>query len=101
MRAPMDESNPAIPPPPSARARRGGMSSQSPATPDAAVEAEMASYQRVLENRLDQGLQAIHQSANALMHEIASEGGRGGGGGKDTRGSPDLGSPPRDHDTTR
>src|SRR4029450_472806 len=96
MRAPMDESNPAIPPPPSDRARRGGMSSQSTATPDAAVEAEMASYQRVLENRLDQGLQAIHQSANALMHEIASEVWRAGGGGKEQRGARRLVSLSRD-----
>jgi hypothetical protein len=72
------------------------MSSQTAATTDAAVDAEMASYQRVLENRLDQGLRAIHQSANALMHEIASEVWRAAGGDKDQVGSKILESLSRD-----
>jgi hypothetical protein len=92
----MDESNPAFPPPPNDRARHGGMSSQTAATTDAADESEMVSYQRVLEDRLDQGLRAIHQSANALMHEIASEVWRAAGGDKDQVGSQILESLSRD-----
>jgi hypothetical protein len=92
----MDESNPPFPPPPNDRARHGGMSSQTAATADTAVEAEMVSYQRVLEDRLDQGLRAIHQSANALMHEIASEVWRAAGGDKDQVGSQILESLSRD-----
>jgi hypothetical protein len=92
----MDESNPSLPPSPGDLARHRGMSSQTTATTDAAFEAEMASYQRVLEDRLDQGLRAIHQSANALMHEIASEVWRAAGGDKDQVGSQILESLSRD-----
>src|SRR6266508_4246399 len=73
MRAPMDESNPSFPPEHGDPARHGRLSSRIAATPEPAIEAETAFLQQVLEDRLDQGLRAIHQSANALMHEIASE----------------------------
>src|SRR6059036_3831425 len=73
MRAQMDQSNLSSPPEGTDRARHRGIFSRSAATADAAFEAEMASYQQVLEDRLEQGLAAINQSANALMHEIASE----------------------------
>ena len=72
------------------------MSSRTAATTDAAVQAEMASYQQVLEDRLEQGLRAIHESANALMHEIASEVWRAAGGDKDQVGSQILESLSRD-----
>ena len=79
----MDQSNPSFPTESSDRARHPGIFSRTAATADAAFEAEMASYQQVLEDRLEKGLQAIHQSANALMHEIASEVWRAAGGDKD------------------
>ena len=70
--------------------------SSSAATADASFEAEVASYQRIIEDRLEQGLRAIHQSANALMHEIASEVWRAAGGDKDRLGSQILESLSRD-----
>jgi len=92
----MDQSNPSPPPEGTDRARYRGIFSRSAATADAAFEAEMASYQRVLEDRLEQGLRAIHQSANSLMHEIASEVWRAAGGDKDRVGSQILESLSRD-----
>src|SRR6266508_1353928 len=96
MRAPMDESNPSFPPEHGDPARYGSLSSRIAATPEPAAEAEMAFLQQVLEDRLDQGLRAIHQSANALMHEIASEVCRVAGGDKDQVGSQILESLSRD-----
>ena len=96
MRAQMDQSNPFPPPEGTDRARHRGIFSRSAATADAAFEAEMASYQQVLEDRLEQGLAAINQSANALMHEIASEVWRAAGGDKDQVGSQILESLSRD-----
>ena len=92
----MDQSNPFPPPEGTDRARHRGIFSRSAATADAAFEAEMASYQQVLEDRLEQGLAAINQSANALMHEIASEVWRAAGGDKDQVGSQILESLSRD-----
>jgi len=96
MRAPMDQSNPSSSPEGADRARHRGIFSRSAATADAAFEAEMSDYQRVLEDRLEQGLRAIHQSANSLMHEIASEVWRAAGGDKDQVGSQILESLSRD-----
>src|SRR6266545_3714290 len=96
MRAPMDESNPSFPPEHGDPARYGSLSSRIAATPEPAAEAEMAFLQQVLEDRLEQGLRAIHQSANALMHEIASEVWRAAGGDKDRVGSQILESLSRD-----
>jgi hypothetical protein len=96
MRAPMDESNPSFPPEHGDPARHGRLSSRIAATPEPAIEAETAFLQQVLEDRLDQGLRAIHQSANALMHEIASEVWRVAGGDKDQVGSQILESLSRD-----
>ena len=92
----MDQSNLSSPPEGTDRARHRGIFSRSAATADAAFEAEMASYQQVLEDRLEQGLAAINQSANALMHEIASEVWRAAGGDKDQVGSQILESLSRD-----
>ncbi|HEY3024123.1 MAG TPA: hypothetical protein VGK11_10885, partial [Actinomycetota bacterium] len=93
---PMDESNPSFPPEHGDPARHGSLSSRIAATPEPAAEAEMAFLQQVLEDRLEQGLRAIHQSANALMHEIASEVWRVAGGDKDQVGSRILESLSRD-----
>jgi hypothetical protein len=92
----MDESNPSFPPEHGDPARHGSLSSRIAATPEPAAEAEMAFLQQVLEVRLEQGLRAIHQSANALMHEIASEVWRVAGGDKDQVGSRILESLSRD-----
>jgi hypothetical protein len=92
----MDESNPSFPPEHGDPARHGSLSSRIAATPEPAAEAEMAFLQQVLEDRLEQGLRAIHQSANALMHEIASEVWRVAGGDKDQVGSRILESLSRD-----
>ncbi len=92
----MDESNPSFPPEHGDPARYGSLSSRIAATPEPAAEAEMAFLQQVLEDRLEQGLRAIHQSANALMHEIASEVWRAAGGDKDRVGSQILESLSRD-----
>jgi hypothetical protein len=92
----MDESNPSFPPEHGDPARHGRLSSRIAATPEPAIEAETAFLQQVLEDRLDQGLRAIHQSANALMHEIASEVWRVAGGDKDQVGSQILESLSRD-----
>jgi hypothetical protein len=83
----MDQSNPSPSPEGTDRARSRGIFSRSAATADAAFEAEMASYQRAMEDRLETGLQAIQQSADSLMHEIASEVWRAAGGDKDQVGS--------------
>ncbi|HET7870351.1 MAG TPA: hypothetical protein VFM85_08540 [Actinomycetota bacterium] len=92
----MDESNPSFPPERGDPTRHGSLSSRIAATPEPAVEAELAFLQQVLEDRLEQGLRAIHQSANALMHEIASEVWRVAGGDKDQVGSQILESLSRD-----
>jgi len=92
----MDQSNPSFSPESGDRARHRGTSPRTAATTDAAVQAEMASHQQVLEDRLEQGLLAIHESANALMHEIASEVWRAAGGDKDQVGSQILESLSRD-----
>jgi len=92
----MDESNPSFPPEHGDPARYGSLSSRIAATPEPAAEAETAFLQQVLEDRLEQGLRAIHQSANALMHEIASEVWRAAGGDKDRVGSQILESLSRD-----
>jgi hypothetical protein len=83
----MDQSNPSPSPEGTDRARSRGIFSRSAATADAAFEAEVASYQRAMEDRLETGLQAIQQSADSLMHEIASEVWRAAGGDKDQVGS--------------
>jgi hypothetical protein len=92
----MDQPNRSPLPEGTDRARHRGIFSRSAATADAAFEAEMSAYQRVLEDRLEQGLAAIHQSANSLMHEIASEVWRAAGGDKDQVGSQILESLSRD-----
>src|SRR6266511_1105230 len=98
MRAPMDESNPSFPPEHGDPARHGRLSSRIAATPEPAIEAETAFLQHVLEDRLDQGLRAILQSANTLMLEIASEVWRVAGGDKDQVGSHIMESLSRDQD---
>ena len=52
--------------------------------------------QRALEDRLDEGLQAIQDTADKLMHEVASEVWRAAGGDKDQTGSKILESLSRD-----
>ena len=51
--------------------------------PEASPEAMIASFRADVERRLEEGLQAIQQSAIALMREIASEVWRTAGGDKD------------------
>src|SRR5581483_5038688 len=46
-------------------------------------EALVAATQRIVEQRMEQGLRAIQQTAHALMHEIAGEVWRSAGGDKD------------------
>lgn len=48
-----------------------------------ASEEDWASYQKVLDTRLQQGLESIQRMANTLMHEIASEVWRAAGGDKE------------------
>lgn len=50
-----------------------------------AAEAEdlLSSYERIIEERLEEGLRAIQHTANTLMHEIAAEVWRTAGGDKD------------------
>lgn len=51
-----------------------------PAPNDAQISDSLYGYQQALEQRLDEGLQAIQTSAAALMREIAAEMWRHGGG---------------------
>jgi hypothetical protein len=86
-------------PPPGDRARRrslfGGRPEPDPPspaaglTPSAAERAEVVitSYQEMIQEQLDEGLRAIQQSANTLMHEIAAEVWRSAGGDKEAVGA--------------
>jgi hypothetical protein len=86
-------------PPPGDRARRrslfGGRPEPDPPspaaglTPSAAERAEVVitSYQEMIQEQLDEGLRAIQQSANSLMHEIAAEVWRSAGGDKEAVGA--------------
>ncbi|MEW6059503.1 MAG: hypothetical protein AB1551_05070 [Actinomycetota bacterium] len=73
----------------SRRARRRGFFSRSGDAPSDALshddptEAVVATYQRIVEERLEEGLHAIQQTAYALMHEIAGEVWRTAGGNKE------------------
>ncbi len=51
--------------------------------PAPAPDDEWASYQKLLDARLEQGLESIQRMANTLMHEIASEVWRAAGGDKE------------------
>ncbi|MFB3739459.1 MAG: hypothetical protein ACE14W_10920 [Candidatus Velamenicoccus archaeovorus] len=68
------------------RARRRTFFSRSPAPQaplDPRVEAAVAAYQHVVNDRLDQGIRAIREEAGRLMHEVAAEVWRSAGGDKD------------------
>ena len=73
----------------SGRAKRRSIfprSGDAPSVPDpeeSKAEAVFAAYQQIMVDRLDEGLRAIRQTANALMHEIAAEVWRTAGGDKD------------------
>src|SRR5215211_4981754 len=86
-------------PPPDDRARRrslfGGRPEATPPpvtaglSPSAAERTEQVieAYQAMIQEQLDEGLQSIQHSANALMHEIAGEVWRSAGGDKEAVGS--------------
>lgn len=57
---------------------------------------KLDAYQQALEDRLDGGLRAIQDTADQLMHEVASEVWRAAGGDKDQTGSKILESISRD-----
>ena len=84
----MHQSDPSTPPEGADRARRRGILFRGSPTPppydvDVRSEALMASFQKVVNERLDEGLRALQQSAYRLMHEIASEVWRAADGDKD------------------
>ena len=70
------------------RARRRSLFSrtanETPPTPsDSRAEALVSAYQQIVMERLEEGMRAIQQTANSLMHEIAGEVWRTAGGDKD------------------
>ena len=90
------QQDPSLPPGTPDRARRRGLfqGKHEPATPPTLtsalppmaaerVEAAMGSYQAVIQEQLDEGLRAIQNTANTLMHEIAGEVWRTAGGDKE------------------
>jgi len=84
----MHQSDPSTPPEGADRARRRGILFRGSPTPppydvDVRTEALIASFQKVMNERLDEGLRALQQSAYRLMHEIASEVWRAADGDKD------------------
>jgi hypothetical protein len=88
MRAPMQQPDPQTSPERSERARRRGIFSRSgnassdyPSRSDGPDDV-FAAYQHVVEERLEEGLHAIQQTAYSLMHEIAGEVWRTAGGNK-------------------
>ncbi|GEM_PF-1113232 len=85
----MQQPDPSAVPERTERPRRRGLftrvTAESPAPPLERGDAEalVAATQRIVEQRLEQGLRAIQQTAHALMHEIAGEVWRSAGGDKD------------------
>lgn len=70
------------------RARRRSLFSrtanETPPTPsDSRAEALVSAYQQIVMERLEDGMRAIQQTANTLMHEIAGEVWRSAGGDRD------------------
>jgi hypothetical protein len=84
----MQQPDPSASPQGPHRARRHGFFSRSEGAPSGALptddrtEAVVAAYQQVVEERLQEGLHAIQQTAYSLMHEIAGEVWRTAGGSK-------------------
>jgi hypothetical protein len=84
MQQPDSQTSPAGP----ERVRRRGFFSRSANSPsgspsdDDRTEDVATTYQRIIEERLQEGLRAIQQTAHSLMHEIASEVWRTAGGDK-------------------
>ncbi|HZD80011.1 MAG TPA: hypothetical protein VE646_08215 [Actinomycetota bacterium] len=68
------------------RARRRGLFSRNPPAEDPLdprLERAVATYQELVTERLEQGLQAIRKEASTLMHEVAAEVWRSAGGDRE------------------